>query len=328
MQVHRSAHARNFTVLPNAVLQDRRLSFAARGLLADLLSRPERWREDARQIADSSTNSRAAVRKALKELIEAGYYRVDTVRLPDGTIRSEAHVYDTPQIPGLEEAKKLLEAVKPQVEPSVPRPASGAADSGDAGVPVVKNLIQEPSLPARGDGEGCPAAPPARRPRPKGGRAVASLADLDDGPLRAAALALYRVLKDQPRLRLGEAEVIELAPLVVRWLAVGCGPAELAAALLPGLPETIHSPARVVRERLERKMPPALEPQEEPAPRAHECAKCRAPMQRSGLCRPCAGLPEPVLTIGGGAACTAAGVARVRAAMRSAGGDAGAIAAA
>ncbi|WP_395297246.1 hypothetical protein ACF9IK_30265 [Kitasatospora hibisci] len=314
MQVHRSAHARNFTVLPNAALQDRGLSFTARGLLVDLLSRPDQWREDARQMADSSTQSRAAVRKALQELTEAGYYRVEKVRLPDGTIRSEAHVFDTPQLPGVEAAKELLDTVKPQVEPGVPHPASGAADSGGAGVPVVKNLIQEPSLPTRGDHVRCPAAA-TRRSRPEGGRAVVSLADLDDGPLRAAALALYRALNDEPRLRLGEAEVIELAPLVARWLAVGCGPAELAAALLPGLPATIHSPAGMIRDRLLRKLPPTQCPSV-PARQRHECDVCRAPLRRPGLCGPCSGNPGPVSAIGSGEQYTAAGAARARAAMR------------
>ncbi|GAA2266867.1 hypothetical protein GCM10010430_59970 [Kitasatospora cystarginea] len=317
MLVHRSAHARNFTVLPNAVLQDRRLSLAARGLLADLLSRPERWREDARQIADSSTDSRAAVRKALKELIVAGYYRVEKIRMPDGTIRSEAHVYDTPQIPGLSEAKELLEAAKPQVEPSVPRPASGPSDSGHAGAHVVKNLVKEPSLPSAGLAVGSPAVPAERRPEATGGRAGSSVEDLD-GPLRAAALALYQVLGAQPRLRLGEAEVAELAPLVAEWLAVGSGPAELAAALLPGLPETIHSPVGVIRSRLLRKLPMQPVPVERTAwaSRMYECDECRDPMASPGLCGPCSGRPDPASKIGSGAHATAAGVARVRAVMR------------
>ncbi|MFC9332082.1 hypothetical protein, partial [Kitasatospora sp. NPDC057015] len=231
MQVHRSAHARNFIVLPNAAAQDRRLSLAARGLLADLLSRPERWREDARQIADSSIDSRAAVRKALKELIAAGYYRVEKVRMPDGTIRSEAHVYDTPQLPGLKAAEKLLGTAKPQVTPRVARPASGVPDSGAAGVLVVKNLVKEPSLPApdRGDVDGRRrTAPSVRHPRPAEGRVASSMDELV-GPPRAAALALYRVLKDQPRLRLGDAEVVELAPLAGRGVRSG-GPGCSVAA--------------------------------------------------------------------------------------------------
>ncbi|WP_256176933.1 hypothetical protein [Kitasatospora aureofaciens] len=73
MQIHRAAHARSFTVLPNGILQGRRLSYTARGLLADLLSRPDGWREDGRHMADTSTQGRGAVRRALKELTDAGW---------------------------------------------------------------------------------------------------------------------------------------------------------------------------------------------------------------------------------------------------------------
>ncbi|MGW3183225.1 hypothetical protein ACWDD9_28515 [Kitasatospora sp. NPDC001119] len=297
-------------MLPNAVLQDRRLSLAARGLLADLLSRPERWREDARQIADSSTDSRAAVRKALRELIEAGYYRVERNRMPDGTIRSEAHVYDTPQVPGLREARELLEAVNAQVEPSVPHPASGPSSSGDAGVHLVKNLVKAPSLPAV-------AVPPetSAEPRPAaaGGQEGNSVENLD-GPLRAAAFTLQRALDGQRRLRLGEAEMVELAPLAAEWLAVGSGPAELAAALLSGLPETIHSPVGVVRSRLLRKLPmrPAPAERARTASRMHECDECRDLVSRPGLCR---GAPPRPDSATRGAEVTARGMAKVRAAM-------------
>ena len=97
MHVHRSAHTRAFIVLPNALLQDRRLTYTARGLLADLLSRPDGWREDGRQMADRSPQGRGAVARALKELAGFGYYRVEKVRQEDGTILSVAHVWDTPQ---------------------------------------------------------------------------------------------------------------------------------------------------------------------------------------------------------------------------------------
>ncbi|MFF2954982.1 hypothetical protein ACFVVU_26990 [Kitasatospora sp. NPDC057965] len=325
MQVHRSAWARNFVVLPNTLVQDRRLSMAARGLLADLLSRHDGWNEDGRRIADSGVDSRSAVAKALRELIKAGYYRVVKARGKDGRIYSEAHVYDTPYVPGLKAARVLLDAVEPeeaQVEPSLPRPASGGPGSGDAGVPVIKNPGKEPSPPAPDQGDQDDqgslrrSAPPARRPEREGGRAKPSIEDLD-APLRTAALALYRALANQPRLRLGEAEVAELAPLVARWLDAGYGPAELAAALLPGLPSEIFSPVAVVRDRLVRKLPPAA-PQTRPAREAqqHECTECRAPLSRPGLCGPCSGRPQPVVAVGSGERNTAAGAARARAMMR------------
>ncbi|MFF2041890.1 hypothetical protein ACFVVX_15790 [Kitasatospora sp. NPDC058170] len=322
MQVHRSAHTRNFTVLPNSILQDRQLTMAARGLLGDLLSREEGRKEDGRKIADSGVDSRSAVGKALKELIEAGYYRVVKVRGNDGKIYSVAHVYDVPYAPGLEAARVLLDAVEPeepQVDPSLPHPAPGDPGSGDAGVPVIKNLDKEPSRPAPdcGDeGNRRRTAPRGRRLNPEGGRVRPSIKDLEE-PLRTAALTLYRVLTSQPRLRLGEAEVVELAPLVARWLAAGCGQAELAAALLPGLPSEIFSPVAVVRDRLVRKLPPApSQTRSVCAGQEHECADCRAPLGRPGLCGLCSGHSGPAPTIGTGELFAAAGAAQARAALR------------
>ncbi|MFH9350258.1 hypothetical protein [Kitasatospora sp. NPDC017646] len=275
MRIYRSAHVRNFTVLPNAVLQYRRLSYTARGLLADLLSRPDGWREDGRHMADTSPQGRGAIRKALKELTDAGYYRVEKIRMPDGTIITETHVYDTPQ----------------PVRPSAPLPASGGGATGRTDGSVVKNRQQEPTLP-----------PPP---------------DPETEEVRAAVATLFRVIRPEPRLRLGEAEARELAPLVAQWMARGSTSTDLAHALLPGLPAPMHSAAAVLRHRLEHKMPPAR-PAAQPTARYSECAKCHDPVPRPGICRPCAGLTTRTPTPGPGAEVAAAGAARVRTALRSA----------
>ncbi|WP_345706383.1 hypothetical protein [Kitasatospora paranensis] len=198
--------------MPNVLIQDRRLSYTARGLLADLLSRPDGWREDARQMADSSPQGRAAIRKAVKELIAAGYYRVVKVRMPDGTIHSEIHVYDTPQ----------------PVAPGTTRPGSGGPPVDTTGV-LIKNPGKEPSLPALPAAPAEPAAPAPAAPEP-------------DEQTRSAVATLFRVIRPEPRLRLGAAEAGELAPLVSQWLERGGTAVELAQALLPGLPATVHSP--------------------------------------------------------------------------------------
>ncbi|MGA5819479.1 hypothetical protein ACPC54_16685 [Kitasatospora sp. NPDC094028] len=269
MRVHRSAHVRDFTVLPNCMLQFRRLSYTARGLLADLLSRPDGWREDGRHMADTSPQGRGAIRKALNELTEAGYYRVEKIRLPDGRIVTETHVYDTPQL----------------VRPGVTPPASGGAAAGRTDRSVVKNREQEPTLPPQTE------------------------------EVRAAVATLFRVIRPEPRLRLGEAEARELAPLVAQWLARGSTPADLAHALLPGLPVPMHSAAAVLRYRLEHKMPPAPAAA---AARYAECAKCHDPVPRPGICRPCAGLAARTPRACQGADVAAAGAARARTALRSA----------
>ncbi|MFJ6621196.1 hypothetical protein ACIQOW_26945 [Kitasatospora sp. NPDC091335] len=241
MRVRRSAHVRNFTVLPNAMLQYRQLSYTARGLLADLLSRPDGWREDGRHMADSSPQGRGAIRKALKELTEAGYYRVEKIRLPDGTIHTETHVYDTPQL----------------AAPGVTRPVSGEASTGRAGVPLVKDRYQEPSHPAeQADQRSATSSEAADRPegREEGHTIDQETLTIPDEQVREAAATLFRGIRSEPRLWLGEAEATELAPLVAQWLERGSTAQELAQALLPGLPVPLHSPVGVLRSRLQRKM--------------------------------------------------------------------------
>ncbi|MGK4582582.1 hypothetical protein [Kitasatospora sp. HPMI-4] len=321
-------------MLSNHVLQNRRLSYTARGLLGDLLSRPDGWREDCRQMADSSPQGRAAVRKALRELIEAGHYRIEKVRMPDGTIRSQAHVYEVPQLPAV---------------PSVTRPVSGKAATGRADSPLVKDRYQVPTHPAdlteqaeraeqageaadRPEGREECGDPdqhhePAARAAPAAPAAPADpvqqppAAPVPDEQIRQAAATLFRVIRPEPRLRLGEAEAVELAPLVAQWLDRGSTPGDLAQALLPGLPAIVHCPAGVVRDRLKRKMPPTPGSAPDPglplAARYSECAECHDPVPSPGICRACAGLGTPTVAVGGGALVAAAGAARVRAAMRA-----------
>lgn len=66
--------ASNFTILSNAVLNDDRLSFRARGVLIWLLSKPDDWRTRSDSIAaQSPKEGRDAIRSALRELAELGY---------------------------------------------------------------------------------------------------------------------------------------------------------------------------------------------------------------------------------------------------------------
>ncbi|WP_254897879.1 hypothetical protein [Kitasatospora sp. NA04385] len=272
-------------MLPNCLLQCRQLSYTARGLLADLLSRPDGWREDGRHMADTSPQGRGAIRRALRELTEAGYYRVEKIRLSDGRIITEAHVYDVPQRPPL---------------PGATRPAPGGPTTGAADV-LPKDGDQEPSHPAA-PVEHAEPVEPVGEPEAGGGarQDAAELPPVPDAQTREAVAALFRVIRPEPRLCLGAGEAGELAPLVARWLERGATPADLAAALLPGLPVPLHSPAAVLRDRLTRKMPPAARPA--PA-RYAECARCHDPVPRPGICGPCAGLPDrrPASGAGGSA---------------------------
>ncbi|MEV0846320.1 hypothetical protein AB0J21_10670 [Streptomyces sp. NPDC049954] len=270
MRIHRSRHARGFTVLPNLLLQDRRLSYTARGLLVDLLSRPENWSEDGRHMADSSPQGRIAVARGLRELASLGYYWVNKIRRPDGTFVTEVHVYDVPRAaPGAD-------------VPDTGFPGPGELKAGAPGAHPVKNGGKKPSLPAQRTSALAPVpVVPAREPVSASAPGLASASEASvseayDGSGRGsgqeerphgdsvarAASTLCSVVRTEPRLRIGAVEALSLAPLVHEWLERGYGERDLAAALLGGLPTRLHSAVALLRDRLTRKLPPAPEPPE------------------------------------------------------------------
>ncbi|MEY9844156.1 hypothetical protein ABH940_001223 [Streptacidiphilus sp. BW17] len=305
MHIHRNRHMRAFSTLPNYLLQDHRMSYTAQGVLTYLLSLADGTREDGRRMADARPQGRGAVAKALRELQRLGYYRVETIRKPDGKLISASHVYDSPQ--------------PPQPQPSARKAGSGAATSGATdgqsknqgkNHPSLPSLPAEPADDAVADGASATPerAEPATPPAP---------AEQVPPEVRVAVATLFRVLRPEPRLRLGEAEALALAPLVAEWLEHGATEHDLATALLPGLPQRVHAPVAFLRNRLTRKRPPAPSRQPAvPAQRWHECAQCADPVPRPGICRTCAGLPAPPPTNSFATAAAARGAALVRAALR------------
>ncbi|RJL22042.1 hypothetical protein [Bailinhaonella thermotolerans] len=74
-----------FVQVPSATIRDKRLSFRARGILAYLLDMPDEWEVRSEVIAAAGIEGREAVRSALHELGEHGYYRLERRHLLDGT---------------------------------------------------------------------------------------------------------------------------------------------------------------------------------------------------------------------------------------------------
>ncbi len=71
---------RNFTTLPNELINDEHLSWEARGLLIFILSKPDHWEVKTSHLIKQTANSRKqskrdSVRAILKELEDAGYVR-------------------------------------------------------------------------------------------------------------------------------------------------------------------------------------------------------------------------------------------------------------
>lgn len=62
-----------YAVLAMAIVEDSRLSWKAKGIMAYLASRPQGWKINETDLINRSTDGRDAVRAGLNELTEAGY---------------------------------------------------------------------------------------------------------------------------------------------------------------------------------------------------------------------------------------------------------------
>jgi hypothetical protein len=75
IRVHSSRKTDNFTIIDNAVLRNKALSFKARGLLCQLLSHRAGWVIRMSELKKDSLDGEFAIRGAIKELVAAGYMR-------------------------------------------------------------------------------------------------------------------------------------------------------------------------------------------------------------------------------------------------------------
>jgi hypothetical protein len=104
MRIRRSRQTRHFTVLPNALLRDKRLSYTTRGVACEILSRPDGWDgsaddlwRQARRDRPGRREGRRVFRGAYAELEAAGYLIRSRERDPSGHWTTVLTMYDTPQ---------------------------------------------------------------------------------------------------------------------------------------------------------------------------------------------------------------------------------------
>ena len=89
----------NFTVVPNQILNDGRISFKAKGLLVFILSKPDHWRTPTSHLASIGPDGRQAIQSMMRELEQAGY--VVRRRYQDqatGQWRYDVLVFDCPHL--------------------------------------------------------------------------------------------------------------------------------------------------------------------------------------------------------------------------------------
>jgi len=91
-------HERNFAQIDNKLLQDKRLSLKAKGLMAYLLGHTKDWQVQVMDIVNHSTDGRDAVYAGLNELRKLGYATLSRELLSNGRVHAwEWTVHEIPK---------------------------------------------------------------------------------------------------------------------------------------------------------------------------------------------------------------------------------------
>ncbi|GGV03441.1 hypothetical protein ACIG0C_32665 [Kitasatospora aureofaciens] len=259
MHVHFIAPAR-YVRASHEIVRHPRLRATAKTLLLWALSLPPGSRDTILTIGKRMPEGRTAVARARAQLIEEGYLHVRRSQHPTkGTWTTRVLVSSVP----LTEPDEIETAWRG----SVRNPALGEGEGREAGTSP-KGEKNEGKTSSRA--------------------ATVTVAGAAEGE---AAGLLGRLTARDRRLRLGAAEVLDLAPLVADWLARDPDMGRLREALLGGLPSHVLAPAGFVRARLERRMPEAVAGPGAAAGGMRECASCADPVEGGGVvCRRCTGV--------------------------------------
>ncbi|MFF4409085.1 hypothetical protein [Streptomyces sp. NPDC001404] len=215
---HVIAPARFFSQVPNEIIRHPRLSSDAVRLLLWQLSLPEGANEPLYESAKRAGIKKTAFLRAKRELASEGY-------LHDWRRQDRAGRWSRSQlVSNVPLTAEQAVAVRDTGQPTAPQPAVGEPGARPVGRSLNNNTGENTS----------------------------------HHPDRRGAQALAAAVHGDPRLRLNSRDVRQLAPLASEWLVRGATLQELREALTSGLPEPVHSPAAITRDRLLRKMPDPL----------------------------------------------------------------------
>ena len=129
-----------FAIIRNEVLQDERLSFRARGILANILSRPDNWRCSAWDLAKEGVEGRRAILTALTELETHGYLVRSKSQNKAGQWSTSSYVYDYP-------VDKVVDNSVDKGVTEVRLPNAGKPNAGNSA--LLKDLDKELDKPPK-----------------------------------------------------------------------------------------------------------------------------------------------------------------------------------
>lgn len=96
MAIYRVQKNENYVVMNKTSLQDKRLSWKAKGLHTYMLSMPNDWKFYDIELEKHAKDGKDALKSAIKELKEYGYMRRERRRNEEGKFEWESLVYECP----------------------------------------------------------------------------------------------------------------------------------------------------------------------------------------------------------------------------------------
>ena len=97
--IFRIRKTNNYTVICNHVFRNNRLSWKAKGILAEMLSMPDDWQFSTQELIHRAKDGRDAVYSAIKELEGAGYLKRERATNEKGQfVGYDYNVYETPSL--------------------------------------------------------------------------------------------------------------------------------------------------------------------------------------------------------------------------------------
>ncbi|MFJ3900205.1 hypothetical protein [Streptomyces sp. NPDC090025] len=311
----RHRHRTSFTVVGNHLAQFQGMSAVARGIGVFIQSLPDGADITIKQLMREFPEGEITIRRAVNELVAAGYLERRRVALGGGRFATRLIWYDKPGCGGGPQRPAASPAPAPAPQPA-PQPAPLEDPEAECGVDPEADPEMWPEDWPETEPETEPEAWPdadtqAAGPDPDAEPVPPPVPDtapptppLPAEPLTGPAVDLLARLRVvDPRLLLSWPDVRALAPEVDRWFARQATPAQVVRTLTAGLPPAhvpIHRPVRFLAHRLATLLPPPL-PAE--APRFHparppvvSCEGCERGIRTHDphpLCGDCRTAPRP-----------------------------------
>lgn len=118
--------ARDFFQCSNAVIEDKNLSFKAKGVLCYLLSKPDTWTPRVGELASVGPDGKESIQSALKELRKFGYAVLEVERSADG--RTTGTFWQVFEAPDENRISPLVGNTVGRENPSTVKPATSNTD--------------------------------------------------------------------------------------------------------------------------------------------------------------------------------------------------------